>query len=164
MDNREYGLFNLHEIDNTLLILFSDEKEDRVDKFKEVDVLYKNDIIVGYKISNFIRYAKIKYSGIIFLPFNELIDVINHVLENHNLNTIKYKTDSGYHIKIDEEGNRRVFAIEGTFLRDMSISKGKYVTYHDLYIEVDNKDELILIDENINEGTDFFKMEEKKYA
>lgn len=123
--------------------------------------LYHEDVVIGYRIFNFIRYAKIKYSGIIFLPSAPLVSVINSVLENNGQDPISVKNASGYIVKFDEFNTRRVYATEGTFLRDMSVSKGKFVTYHELYIASENEDELIEIEEDIKEGTDFFKMEEK---
>ena len=54
-----------------------------------------------------------------------------------------------------------VYCLKGTFLRDQTISKGKYCTYHDLYIKSDNENELIVINENIKEFIDFFQMEEQ---
>ena len=161
MDNRNYGLFNHHEEDNTLLILFSDAKITSTIKDGEVVSLYHGDELIGYQIINFVRYVKIKYSGIIFLPSPLLVNVINSVLENHGLNTISVKNSSGYIVKKDSNGVKRVYATEGTFLRDMSVSKGRFVSYFDLYIKVDNENELIMIEEEIKEGTDFFKMEEK---
>lgn len=156
-----YGIYNHHELDNTLLILFSDEKVLTRKKISdEMEVLIHEDKVVGYRIVNFIRYAKIKYSGIIFLPAKPLIDIINQILNKYNLETIDYKYQSGYITKMN--GNKMmVFALEGTFLRNMSISKGEYVTYFDLYIENDSPNSLIVIDENIKENIDFFQMEEK---
>ncbi len=157
---KDYGIYNNHELDNTLLILFSDEEVTNSKKKDEIEVLYHDMEIIGYKISNFIRYAKIKYSGIIFLPSNTLVDVINSVLKNHQLETLEYKTSSGYITKRNGN-NLGVFALKGTFLRDQSVSKGKFVTYFDLYIKNENSDELVTIDESINEGVDFFQMEVK---
>ena len=157
----QYGIFNLHEEEDALLILFSEEEITSHKLSKEVEVLYHNETLVGYKIPNFIRYAKIKYSGIIFLPNNYLIDVINSVLTNNELETINYKNNSGFVVKKDENGKNRVWANEGTFLRDHTISKGKYVTYYELYIKNENEDELIEIEEDNLIGKDFFKMEEK---
>ena len=155
-----YGLFNLHEVNNTLLILFSDEKVETVSNKEEVNVLYANGTVIGYEFPNFIRFAKIKYSGIIFLPSSPLVDIVNNILENAGLETIAYKKCSGYVIKrIDDK--KYVYALEGTFLRDKSISKGKKCTYFDLYIENENINDYIVIDEDIKEGTDFFQMEEK---
>ena len=155
-----YGLFNHHEDNNTALILFSDEVITSKKGDDEVLVLYHDDKIVGYEIKDFIRYAKIKYSGIIFLPSNPLIDVINYVLENHNLEPLSYKKESGY-IVLLHENKKMVYAKEGTFLRDETISKGRFCTYYDLYIERENDQELIVIDEDIKEGIDFFISEEK---
>lgn len=153
---RQYGLFNHHLDNNTLVILFSDDPVTQKLSSGEVDVLYHEDKVVGYSIANFIRYAKIKYSGILFLPSKTLIDVINNVLKNNNLEELEYKKESGYIVL-----NKKVFAKEGTFLRDETISKGRYCSYFDLYIEKEDDHELIIIDEDIKDNTDFFKMEEK---
>lgn len=155
-----YGLFNEHEDNGNLLILFKEEDFDVEKNRKDVTVFYKRGEVVGYAIPNFIRYAKIKYSGIVFLPSKPLIDVINSVLENNDLETLDFKKESGYVVKTDEN-TKKVFALEGTFLRDKTISKGRYCTYYDLYIKSENESDLITIDEDIKEGTDFFQMEEK---
>lgn len=155
-----YGLFNYHEENASVLILFSDEQMTSKKEGQEVSLLYHNETLIGYEIHNFIRYAKIKYSGIIFLPSNPLIDVINIVLTNNHLETLGYKKESGYVVKMNKN-QRMVFAKEGTFLRDETISKGRYCSYHDLYIKNDNEDELLVIDEEIKEGTDFFVSEVK---
>ena len=158
---KNYGIFNNHELDNTLLIKFLDSSFDVIKKLsEEMEVLYKGESVVGYRISNFIRYAKIKYSGIIFLPANPLIDVINSVLDKYHLELLEYKNRSGYITKRND--NRlMVYAVEGTFLRDGHISKGKYCSYYDLYIDSEDENALIEISEAIAENTDFFKMEEK---
>lgn len=155
-----YGLYNYHEENASVLILFSDEPITSKKEGKEISLLYHDDVLVGYQIHNFIRYAKIKYSGIIFLPSNPLIDVINTVLINHHLETLDYKKESGYIVKMNKN-QRMVFAKEGTFLRDETISKGRYCSYHDLYIKNDNENDLVVIDEEIKEGTDFFVSEVK---
>ena len=59
------------------------------------------------------------------------------------------------------DNKRMVYAKEGTFFRDESISKGRYCTYHDLYIKNENENDLVIIDEEIKEGTDFFFAEVK---
>ena len=156
----KYGVYNHHELDNTLLIIFSEFKSCTFKDLGEVGVLYSNKEIVGYRLKNFIRYAKIKYSGIIYLPANPLIDIINSVLEKYNLEKLGYKKNSGYFTKMNED-KLMVFASEGTFLRDQSISKGKYCSYYDLYIKTENDSELFVIDEYIPVGVDFFKTEVK---
>ncbi len=155
-----YGIYNHHELDNTLLVLFSDEKISSSKKLsEEMEVLYSNDKVVGYRISNFIRYAKIKYSGIIFLPADPLIDVINSVLDKYELELLAYKKGSGYMTRIND-GKLMVYALKGTFLRDGTISSGRYCSYYDLYINNENEKELIVINENVKEYIDFFQMEE----
>ena len=156
----KYGVYNHHELDNTLLIIFSEFKSCTFKDLGEVGVHYSNKEIVGYRLKNFIRYAKIKYSGIIYLPANPLIDIINSVLEKYNLEKLGYKKNSGYFTKMNED-KLMVFASEGTFLRDQSISKGKYCSYYDLYIKTENDSELFVIDEYIPVGVDFFKTEVK---
>lgn len=154
-----YCLFNHHEDKDTLLILFSDETVTFKRKSNEVNILYHDSNIVGYEIENFIRYVKIKYSGIIFLPNNLLVDVINSVLNNSQVEPLGYKTESGYIIK--RNGARLgVYASEGTFLRDETISKGKFCTYYDLYIENENPNDLVeILDEEL-ENKDFFHHKE----
>lgn len=157
----KYGLFNHHLDNNTLLILFSEDKVTDKKDLGDMSILYHHETLIGYSVPHFDRYAKIKYSGILFLPAKPLIDVINDVLKNHQLETLEYKKESGYVVKIDEIGAKRIFAKEGIFLRNESISKGHYCSYYDLYIDKENADELILIEEDIKEGVDFFKMEAK---
>ena len=94
---KNYGFYNNHELDNTLLIeLSDDEVTSTQETSKGVEVLYHNDEICGYRIRNFIRFAKIKYSGIIFLPADPLIDVVNSILTDNGLNRLEYKEESGY--------------------------------------------------------------------
>lgn len=156
----KYGLFNHHDDNSTVVIYFDDSEVNNKKEFNEVNVLYHDDKVIGYEIANFIRYAKIKYSGIIFLPSNILIDIINNILIDNNLDTLGYKKESGYITK--RKGNHMcVYAKEGTFLRDETISKGRFCTYFDLFIDAENKNDLIVIEEDIKEGVDFFMMEEK---
>ena len=155
-----YGVYNHHELDNTLLLLFSEHKSNKIEDLGEVEVLYFGDELVACRIKNFIRYAKIKYSGIIYLPNNILIDIINSVLEKYQLEKLSYKKESGYVTKKNLD-QLMVYVKEGVFLRDQTVSKGKYCSYYDLYIDYDDDQRLFVIDENIQEGLDFFKTEEK---
>jgi len=157
---KEYGLFNHHDDNNTVVILFTDEKINNKKRLNEVTTLFHDNKLIGYQIDNFVRYAKIKYSGIIFLPSNILIDVINNILIDEGLETLDYKKESGYVTKMNNN-KLGVFAKEGTFLRDETISKGRFCTYYDLFINSEKENELIIIDEDIKENIDFFMMEEK---
>ena len=155
-----YGIYNHHEYNDTLLILFNDTPVDEVKDLGEVEVLCSNKIVAGYRIKHFIRYAKIKYSGIIFLPANPLIDVINNILKKYHLETLDYKINSGYVSKM-HEGKVMVYATSGTFLRDQSISQGRFCTYYDLYMKNENEHQLVSIDASVKENEDFFQMEVK---
>lgn len=157
---KNYGIYNYHEYNNTLLIKFSDLPVNHKSQFDEVTVLFHDDTKVGYVINNFIKYAKIKYSGIIFLPADPLIDVINSILKKYKLETLDYKKYSGYITK-KYNNSTMIFATSGTFLRDESISLGKFCTYYDLYIKHENENELFVINEDVKENIDFFKMEVK---
>ena len=157
---KNYGIYNHHEYNDTLLVLLSDAQVNKTESLGEVDVLYCEDKVVGYRIKKFIRYAKIKYSGIIFLPANPLIDVINTILRKYHLETLDYKTHSGYITKM-HENKVMVYATSGTFLRDESISQGRFCSYYDLYIKNENEHQLITFDDSIKENEDFFKMEVK---
>ena len=137
-----YGLFNHHLDNNTLVILFSDKPITKKTNQGEVELLYSEQ--------------ELKYSGILFLPSKPLIDVINIILKNNKLEELEYKKESGYIVK-----DQKVFAKQGTFLRDETISKGRYCSYFDLYIDKENDQELITIDEDIRDNIDFFQMEEK---
>lgn len=157
---KNYGIYNYHEYNNTLLIKFSDLPVNKKVTNGEVTILFHDEQKVGYIINDFIKYAKIKYSGIIFLPADPLIDVINSVLKKYKLESLDYKKYSGFVTK--KCGNSTmIFANSGTFLRDESISLGKFCTYYDLYIKHENENELIVINEDVKENIDFFKMEVK---
>ena len=155
-----YGIYNNHELDNTLLVLLSDKKPNKSKENGEIDILYQDDEIVGVRIKNFIRYAKIKYSGIIYLPANPLIDIINSVLERYHLEKLDYKHGSGY-LTRRNENKMMVYCLPGTFMRDYQISNGQYCSYYDLYIKDENDKRLFEIDENIKENVDFFLSEVK---
>ena len=150
-----YGIFNYHEDNNELVILFNEGRNKKEKINDEISLLKKDDQVVGYAINNFIKYAKIKYSGIIFLPNNALIDVINSILKNNNLETLSYKDNSGYEIKLINN-QKVVFAKEGTFLKDESISKGHVCTYDDLFIKNDKMNEVLLLDNDSKINVDFF--------
>ena len=156
-----YGIYNNHELDNTLLVIFSD-REITNSEFKNdiLEVLYNNDEIIGYRIRNFIRYAKIKYSGIIFLPIDPIIDIINSILKEFDLEQLAYKKESGYVTKLNGD-KLGVYALKGTFLRDQTVSQGRFCSYYDLFIQNDNEHSLVVIDDEIKENVDFFTSEEK---
>lgn len=151
-------MYYYHENNDTLSLLFSLDKVDKVVSKNEVLVLYHNSKIVGYKIPNIMRFVKIKYHGIIYAANNIVIDIINSVLERNGLETIAYKNDSGYHIK--KEGNfKGVYAEKGIFMRDEKISSGQFCSYYELYIDNENPNQLVETNDE-QEGLDIFTSKE----
>lgn len=151
----DYGIFNYHESNNELVILFGEGRNQKEKLNEEISILKRDNQVVGYAINNFIKYAKIKYSGIIFLPNNALIDVINSVLKNNSLDVLKYKQSSGYEIALIG-GQKVVYAKEGTFLKNENISRGHICTYDDLFIKNDKMNEVLLLDNDSKINVDFF--------
>lgn len=154
-----YGMYYCHEENDTLRLVFSLEIANKKMMFNEVEVLYHNDVIVGYNIPNIMRFVKIKHHGIIFAANNIIIDIINSVLKANNLEPIGYKTDSGYHIKTIGK-IKSVYAEKGTYLRDYRISEGQFCTYYDLYIDSENPNQLVDVEDE-QDGIDVFISKEK---
>ena len=115
---------------------------------------------MGYEINNFIKYAKIRYSGIVFLPAKELIDVINCVLSKYKLETLAYKNSSGYIVKKEDE-YAIVYAEEGVFLIDETISKGHVCTFGDLDYDIPHPERICYIGDLSRVGKDFFILEDE---
>lgn len=150
-----YGIFNYHELNNELVILFGEGRNQKEKFNDEISILKRDDVVVGYAINNFMKYAKIKYSGIIFLPNNALVDVINSILKNNSLDVLAYKQSSGYEISFID-GHKVVFAKEGTFLKNETISHGHVCTYDDLFIKNDKMNNIVMLDDESEINTDFF--------
>ena len=88
-----YSLFyNYKLIGDVLMIVFENET---IPTSKEVlgDVvkIYANNKLIGVNIFNFSEIVKIKSNGLIPLPNNKLIDIINNVFENNSLEKLPYK-------------------------------------------------------------------------
>ena len=94
----EYSLFyNKEKIGDVLMIVFNEEaiptkivKEDNLVK------IYKMNDLIGINIFNILDSIKIHANGLIPLPVNQLIDVINEMLVKHNLEPLPYKRSSGF--------------------------------------------------------------------
>lgn len=94
----KYRLFyNFHVIGDVLIIIFDEElKYDEIIKRDNLITLKNNNKIIGYNILNFSEIVKIKAFGMIVLPPNELIDVINTILINNNCEKLDYQQESGF--------------------------------------------------------------------
>lgn len=110
-----YRLFyNYHLLGDILIIIFDNYKiNEKILKNDDLYVMYNNNKIVGINICNFSDIIKTKANGIIINPPNEIIDVINHVLENHHLPKLEYQDSSGFIvgriINIEEIDNKYLY-------------------------------------------------------
>ena len=93
-----YGVFyNYKTIGDVLLIIFDQrENPDEVIKQDDVVVIKKNNKIIGINIFNISKIMKIKANGFIPLLDDKVLDVINHILENHNLPILEKQKNSGF--------------------------------------------------------------------
>lgn len=93
-----YGVFyNYKTIGDVLLIIFDQrENPDEVIKQDDVVVIKKNKKIIGINIFNISKIMKIKANGFIPLLDDKVLDVINHILENHNLPMLEKQKNSGF--------------------------------------------------------------------
>ena len=95
-----YSLFyNLKLIGDILLIILDEEIiPNRKEKMEEdVVFIYHDDNLVGINIFNFSKLIKIKSTGLIPLPNDQFIDVINSRLKKFNF-ILPYKKESGFKI------------------------------------------------------------------
>ena len=93
-----YGVFyNYKTIGDVLLIIFDQrENPDEVIKQDDVVVIKRNKKIIGINIFNISKIMKIKANGFIPLLDDKVLDVINHILENHNLPILEKQINSGF--------------------------------------------------------------------
>ena len=95
-----YSLFyNLKLIGDILLIILDEEiipnRKEKMDE--DVVFIYHDDNLVGINIFNVSKLIKIKSTGLIPLPNDQFIDVINSRLKKFNF-ILPYKKESGFKI------------------------------------------------------------------
>lgn len=97
---KDYAIFyNYHTIGDVLLIISDLEtKPNRVIKNGDVTSLYLDDKLIGINIFNISNVLKIKSNGLIVLPLQKMIDIINNILINANVETLEYKKESGFKV------------------------------------------------------------------
>ena len=102
---KNYAIYySYKEIGDVVIILF-DNAENATSSIRKnrVSVIYHNNEIIGYNIFDIKDIIKIKSEGMIYFPSNVLVSIINSVLQNEKLETLEYKTSSGYLIaQVDE--------------------------------------------------------------
>ena len=65
-------------------------------KGETVSKLLNKENVIGYLIHNFSSYCKIHIHGPIFLPNDEIVDLLNDILENAGLKSLPYFDHSGF--------------------------------------------------------------------
>lgn len=133
------------DLSDSLIVYFGgNSPTTRQEKGESIDKLYNKETLIGYLIHHFSSYCKIRMSGPIFLPNDEIVDLLNDLLNNAGLEEIDYYDHSGfvvgevkerkelkksylYEIDIDktinvestfkiEKGEKVVIALNGTYL------------------------------------------------
>lgn len=132
--------------DNLFVNFGGNLRTNKIEKGEAVDKLYNNEALIGYLIHHFSEYCKLKMNGTLFLPNDQIIDIINDILVNAGLKEIDYADKSGfvvgeisdkkallktksflYKVKTDGELN-----IESTF--DLEIGKKVVVALNGTYL------------------------------
>lgn len=94
-----YGLYYSYLKGNDVLVVrFSAKEVTYEKKFKDILVSFANTDIVSYTIYNFKDIIKIHGDGLIALPNDIMIDVINGVLIRNGLSPIERKEHSDFYV------------------------------------------------------------------
>ena len=105
---KNYGLFYSYKSTGDVLFIIFDTslKATKSEQRGRITVLYHNEHIISYNIKDVKDIVKIHSEGKIFLPREELIEVINYILKNENLPTLEVMNSSGFYIGevIDQNG------------------------------------------------------------
>ena len=67
-------------------------------KINDVVALYNKDELIGINIFNISKVIKIKAKGLIPLINGDILNVINHILENANLEKLPIQIESGFRV------------------------------------------------------------------
>lgn len=67
-------------------------------KINDVVALYNKDELIGINIFNISKVIKIKAKGLIPLINEDILNVINHILENANLEKLPMQIESGFRV------------------------------------------------------------------
>ena len=180
---KEYGIFyHYQKNDDRLIIAFNDLEITRKDKKNDIEINYHDKEVVNYTIYHINKIMKIHIEGLISLPNEEMINVINSLLLKEGLETLKVKDHSDYQIGIVKEiepslivecdgallkfnlddqlkvNDKVVVAKAHSFLFDGRYLKEDHLcTYKDL--EISESLDLI-IDNSLSEKDGFFMMGE----
>jgi len=89
--------YNYHMIGDVLMIVFdSQKKANKHEKRDNLMLIYHDDELIGINLFDISEIVRIKARGMIVNPAQEFIDVINHILLNHDLPPLSYQNESGF--------------------------------------------------------------------
>lgn len=193
---------NEEEFSDSLFVYFGGVLTgNKIIKGYKLNKLYHNETVIGYLIFNFSSYCKIRYSGQIFMPNEELITIINNILTDEGVENIEYLSHSGFYVgqiknkqilkesflyKVDVEST---IYVESTFdlniddiivvaLNDTYLLPGKLIQPYEIAPHIisggricsnddlnmsDNDLSPVIIQEDVEIGQDFFKVERRVY-
>ena len=103
---------SVNAVNDMLMVFFGENKVvNKRELINDIIYLRNNEDELGYVITNFSNYCKMKINGTIYLPNEQLIDLINDILINHKLDKLAYKSHSGLYVAeiIDKKEHRKSF-------------------------------------------------------
>ena len=152
-----YGLFyNYKTLGDVLLIVFKPtENPDEVIKMDDVVVLKKNNEIIGINIFNISKIMKIKANGLIPLVEDKVLNIINHILENHQVKPLEKLDNSGFKVAqiVDIEENDYI-----PFINDEEINNKAFVILKDGDVIIADTAE----DETVGKAVEVINVKNKK--
>lgn len=92
--------YNYHSLGDVLLVLINNDKPTtRIEKNGDIVFLYNQEELIGINIFKISKSLKIKTTGKIVLPPNQLIDLINSLISYYKSDIhLDYVTSSGFRI------------------------------------------------------------------
>ena len=95
---KNYALhYSYKNIGDVIIVIFDNSKMPTRSETKgKVTAIYHEDELIGYNIFDVKEIVKIKNEGMIFLPSEGLISVINSILTNEGFESLEVKENSGY--------------------------------------------------------------------
>ncbi len=104
---KEYAMFYRYvKHHDVLVVVFNyGNKATHYVRNSDLGIAYSNDRVIAYNFFNISKIVKIRAKGIIYLPSDILVDLLNSLLGKNE--KIDYKKDSGYQIVIAKEIKNR---------------------------------------------------------
>ena len=111
---------NDETLSDCLFVYFGGNLSTKRQEVREtVSKLYNGDTLIGYLIHHVSNYIKIKMAGPLFLPNDEIIDVLNNILVNAGVETLDYYSHSGF--VVGEVKSKKV--LKQSYLYEIDINK-----------------------------------------